>query len=115
MVDGEARPAGSCQMISVRYFPYNAAWSLVPRATKSTNRGLYSTIFAATSAIAERPSESSRPHTVGCWRISSAMCVPAVMRSPIPRHRPRPGPVLRISVHVAAQQHPKHRRFLCVR
>ena len=35
-------------MISVRYFPYRAAWSLVPRATNKIMLGSYAAIRPAT-------------------------------------------------------------------
>ena len=74
-VDGDTKPAGSPSFVSTRYFAYSAAWSLVPRAARRTNRGRRRASVVPTSTIsAARTARAA--NRAGCSRTSARINVP---------------------------------------
>jgi hypothetical protein len=90
VVDGDTRPAGSWSSTSIRYFAYNAAWSLDPRAASSANLGRLAATSSATCAYSSRRA-TIESNTAGCSATSSAIRAPAVDITPPSSHiRSRP-------------------------
>jgi hypothetical protein len=61
-VEGDTSPAGRAWVISIRYFAYSAAWSLVPRPASSTNRGARSANGRGGTDGLDAVGEQSAPH-----------------------------------------------------
>ena len=63
MVEGETNPAGRPSRISTKYFAYSAAWSDVPRAASSTNRGGLCGNFGGNGGELGAPGQQGAPQS----------------------------------------------------
>lgn len=66
IVESDTSPHGRPSSTSMRYLAYSAAWSLVPLAAKSTNRGLALRICVATPRMPVTPVSSRWASICGC-------------------------------------------------